>query len=50
MKKVETKSISSEELVKIKKQQETLSDTIKGIGQLESQKHALLHQQALWRT
>ena len=29
-----------------KKQQETLSDTIKGIGQLESQKHALLHQQA----
>tara|TARA_R110000803_G_scaffold124865_4_gene192565 strand:- start:1674 stop:1928 length:255 start_codon:yes stop_codon:yes gene_type:complete len=46
MKKVQTKSISPEELVKIKKQQETLSDTIKGIGQLESQKHALLHQQA----
>ena len=46
MKKVETTSISTEELEKIQKQQETLSDTIKAIGQLESQKHALLHQQA----
>tara|TARA_R100001463_G_scaffold5011_14_gene17695 strand:- start:4449 stop:4706 length:258 start_codon:yes stop_codon:yes gene_type:complete len=46
MKKVETTSISTKELEKIQKQQETLSDTIKAIGQLESQKHALLHQQA----
>ncbi len=46
MKKEEKNSIDKVELEKVQKQQETLSDTIKAIGQLETQKHALLHQQA----
>jgi len=46
MKKVEEKKITSEQLEKIRKQQENIAELLKAIGQLESQKHILLHQQA----